>query len=116
MMGRLHGKPAVVIGDITVACGVQCGFAFRAFAKADRSPVNISGSKATMMITGLDKTLIAEIVGTTETNTAAFYVTVDADDVPDLGEYVVELDPNPFCQPRLAQGLVRFDKTAQEVD
>lgn len=113
-MGILHGKPAVVIGDITVACGVQSGFAFRAFNKLDRSPVDISGSEATMTITGLDKSLIAEVVGTTETNAAAFYALLDADDVPDIGEYQVILDPNPFAQPRFAQGLVHFDKTAEE--
>lgn len=67
-----------------------------------------------MTITGLDKTLIAEVIGTTADDTAAFYLTVDADDVPDVGEYVVDLEPNVFCQPRFAQGLVRFDKTAQE--
>lgn len=113
-MGILHGKPAVVIGDITVACGVQSGFAFRAFDRTDRKPVDISGSHATMTITTLGKDLIEEVVGTTETNTAAFYVTVDADDVPDVGEYQVVLEPNPFAQPRFAQGLVYFDKTAEE--
>ena len=114
-MGTLHGKPAVIIGDIVVACGAECGFAFRAFDRATRMPVPLDGAAATMTITGTDRTLIREIIGTVEDNKATFYLTVEADEVPDVGEYVVDLDPRTFSQPRFAQGLVRFDKTAQEV-
>ncbi len=113
-MGRLYGKPAVIIGDIVVACGSECGFSFRAFDKSTHMPVPLDGVAATITITGLDKTMIAEIAGTVEDNRATFYVTIKAADVPDVGEYVVDLDPKTFSQPRFAQGLVRFDKTAQE--
>lgn len=106
----LHGRPAVIMQDLVITVGAQTGIAFRGYTADQHRPVDLAGATATLTVTTLDRKLVATATGTVQNNIAAFYLTVD-DTAPDVGEYRVQLDPNPFSQPRFAQGSVRFDRT-----
>lgn len=108
----LHGRPAVILGSLVIPVGVQAGFAFRGWNRETREGVPLDDCAATLTITSLDKEILFTVAGYCKDNVVSFYLTAGTD-VPDVGEYVVELDPNPFSQPRFAQGKVTFDRTAQ---
>ena len=106
----LHARPAIIAADIVLSVGRETRIAFRLFDR-DRTPVDVSGAQATLTVTDRHHNGLITASGVAQDNTVAFFLTCP-EPVPDVGEFVATIDPNPFNQPRVAQGLVRFDGTA----
>lgn len=106
----LHAKPAIIAADIVLSVGRETRIAFRLFDR-DRNPVDVSGVQATLTVTDRHHNGLITASGVAQDNVMSFFLTCP-ESVPDVGEFVATIDPNPFNQPRVAQGLVRFDRTA----
>ena len=112
----LHAQPAIIFADIVLSVGRETRIGFRLFDRdrnpvGDRNPVDVSGAQATLTVTDRHHNGLITASGVAQDNTVSFFLTCP-EPVPDVGEYVATIDPNPFNQPRVAQGLVRFDRTA----
>lgn len=106
----IYAKPAIIVADIVLSVGRETRIGFRLFDR-ERTPVDVSDARASITVTDRHKALLVTAEGVAQDNTVMFFLESPAM-VPDVGEFVATIDPNPFNQPRVAQGLVRFDRTA----
>lgn len=106
---QLVASPAVIYHDIVLAVNGPTRLPFRVLDGHTWEPIFLDDVQSTIRITDMLGHIIYE---DTQTGIDITVSTIPAD-APDLCEYVVEINPNRFQSPRLAQGLAKIDRTGQ---